>query len=87
MMVHEVIHSLELGKREGLLLKLDLSKSYDWVYWTFLGYVPQAFGFYHEVPKLISQLISTSSLAIMINGAPSDFCRGIPYLLSCSLSW
>jgi hypothetical protein len=30
-MVHEVIHSLEARKREGLLLKLDLSKAYDWV--------------------------------------------------------
>lgn len=39
MMVHEVIHSLEAGKREGLLLKLDLSKAYDQVDWTFLGSV------------------------------------------------
>jgi hypothetical protein len=29
MAVHEVIHSLEKGKREGFLLKLDLSKAYD----------------------------------------------------------
>lgn len=29
MMVHEVIHSLEATKREGMLLKLDLSKAYD----------------------------------------------------------
>ena len=29
MMVHEVIHSLEAGKREGFFLKLDLSKAYD----------------------------------------------------------
>ena len=29
MMVHEVIHSMEAGKWEGMLLKLDLSKAYD----------------------------------------------------------
>lgn len=31
MMVHEVIHSMEVGKREGILLKLDLSNAYDQV--------------------------------------------------------
>lgn len=31
MISHEVIHSMEVGKREGMLLKLDLSKAYDWV--------------------------------------------------------
>ena len=29
MMVHEVIHSMEASKHEGMLLKLDLSKAYD----------------------------------------------------------
>ena len=29
MMVHEVIHSMEVGKWEGMLLKIDLSKAYD----------------------------------------------------------
>ena len=27
--VHEVIHSLEAGKKEGFLLELDMSKAYD----------------------------------------------------------
>ena len=45
MMVHEVIHSLEVGKREGFLLKLDLSKAYDRVDWGFLKAFLQAFGF------------------------------------------
>lgn len=30
--IHEIIiHSLKEGKREGFLLRLDLSKAYDWV--------------------------------------------------------
>ena len=45
MMVHEVIHSLEVGKREGFFLKLDFSKAYDKVDWGFLKAVLQAFGF------------------------------------------
>ena len=45
MMVHEVIHSLEVGKIEGFLLKLDFSKAYDRVDWGFLKGVLQAFSF------------------------------------------
>lgn len=39
MVVHEVIQSLEADKREGFLLKLDLSKAYDCVDWSFLELV------------------------------------------------
>ncbi len=41
--VHEVIHSLEVGKKEGFLLKLDLSKAYDRVDWKFLFAILCAF--------------------------------------------
>ena len=75
MMVHEVMHSLEAGKREGIFLKLDLSKAYDRVDWYFLEKVLNAFGFDSKVRKIISQLFSTSSLAILVNGAPSDFFK------------
>ena len=51
--VHEVIHSLEVGKKEGFLLKLDMSKSYDRVDWNFLMVVLQAFGLDAQVCKLI----------------------------------
>ena len=43
--------------------------------WTFLGSVLQAFGFDPKNCKLISHLISTSSLAILVNGAPSNFFK------------
>jgi hypothetical protein len=39
MMVHEVIYSLEDGKREGFLLKLHLSRAYNRVDWGFLKVV------------------------------------------------
>ena len=75
MMVHEVIHSLEVGKREGMFLKLDLSKAYDRVDWYLLDKVLNAFGMDSKLRKIISQLVSTSSLAILVNGAPSDFFK------------
>ena len=74
-MVHEVIHSLEASKREGMLLKLDLFKAYDRVDWAFLDKVLHAFGFDQKVCKIISQLFTTPSLAILVNGAPIDFFK------------
>ena len=44
-MVHEVIHSKEAGKREGMLLKVDMSKVYNQVDWSFLDMVLKSFGF------------------------------------------
>ena len=37
--------------------------------------VLKAFGFDLKVCKIISQLISTSSLAVLVNGAPSNFFK------------
>ena len=75
MIVHEVIHSLEEGRREGFLLKLDLSKAYDHVHSSFLNWVLRAFGFDAKVYKLINSLISTLSLVVLINGSPSEFFK------------
>jgi len=74
-MVHEVIHSMEAGKREGMLLKLDMSKSYDRVDWSFLDLVLKAFGFDVKSCQLISQLVTTPSLVVLVNGSPSDFFK------------
>ena len=73
--VHEVIHSLEASKREGMFLKLDLSKAYDRVDWSLLGKILLAFGFDSKVCKIISQLVSTSCLAVLVNGVPSNFFK------------
>jgi hypothetical protein len=75
MTVHEVIHSLEEGKREGFLLKLDLSKAYDQVDWSFLFKVLRVFGFNSRVIKLINQLVTTTSLVVLVNGSPSAFFK------------
>ena len=72
-MIHKVIHSLEAGKKEGFLLKLDLSKAYNRVDWNFLFTVLQAFGLDAQVCKLISQLVSSPSLFVLVNGNPSPF--------------
>ncbi len=74
-MVHEVIHSMEAGKREGMLLELDMSRAYNQVDWSFLELVLKAFVFDVKSCKLISQLVTTPSLAVLVNGSPSDFFK------------
>ena len=75
MMVHEVIHSIEVGKREGMLLKLDILKAYNWVDWSFLEMVLKAFGFDVKSCKIISQLVTTPSLIFLVNDSPSNFFK------------
>ena len=45
---HEIIHSLKITKNSSMMLKLDLSKSFDKLNWNFIGKVLKAFGFHHS---------------------------------------
>ena len=54
-------------------MKVDIAKAYDRVDWTFLSNILHAFSFDHKVVGLIHQLISTSSIAILVDGISSHF--------------
>ena len=56
-------------------MKVDIAKAYDRVDWTFLSHILMAFGFEHKVVGLIHQLISTSSIAVLVNGSSSHFFK------------
>ena len=43
--VHEAIHSLKITKKLGMLLKLDISKSYDKLSWKFMRDMLRDYGF------------------------------------------
>lgn len=64
MMVHEFIHSLEANKNEGMFLKMDLSKAYDRVDWSFLGLVLQASGFDQKFVRLYISLFQPLLLLV-----------------------
>jgi hypothetical protein len=52
-LAHKVIHSLQLTKSPGMLLKLDLSKDFDKLSWNYLKATLLAFGFIlHGSPGL-----------------------------------
>ena len=35
-LTHEVIHSLKISKKLGMLLKIDLSKAFDKISWNYI---------------------------------------------------
>ena len=79
-LVHETIHSLKATKSPGMLLKLDLSKSYDKLNWHFLEGILKAFGFADEWTNSIMNLVSSAFFSILVNGSPScpfNASRGI----------
>eukprot|EP00253_Pinus_taeda_P023228 PITA_23228 len=67
----EVIHSLKVKKQKGMMIKLDLSKAYDRLSWTYLGKVLESFGFCRRWIDWIHSLISSPSFSILVNGIPS----------------
>lgn len=54
-------------------MKVDIAKAYDRVDWSFLSNILIAFGFDNKVVGLIHQLISTSSIVVLVNGSSSHF--------------
>ena len=53
-----------------MALKLDMSKAYDRVKWTFLINLMDKLGFDRKWTDLIKSYISTVSFSILINDAP-----------------
>jgi hypothetical protein len=64
---HEIIHTLKLHKREGMIIQLDLAKSYDKISWHYMVKTLEAFGFTHHWISWIVHLICTTSYSLLID--------------------
>lgn len=60
--------ALHRQKKRSILLKLDISKAFDSVDWSFMLHVLQAMGFGRRWRNWISALVSTASVTILLNG-------------------
>lgn len=74
-LVQQTVKVLHKQKVPSLFLKLDISKAFDSVSWSFLLEVLSYLGFGISWCNLISNLLSTSSTRIMINGVPGEIIQ------------
>jgi hypothetical protein len=66
-----VIQLLHKKKRPALFIKLDISKAFDSIGWTFLLEVLENLGFSRKWRNWISAMLGSSSSKVLINGQPS----------------
>ncbi|KAK6163122.1 hypothetical protein DH2020_002963 [Rehmannia glutinosa] len=71
LVAYEIHHSMK-SRRHGntghMSIKVDMSKAFDRVEWSFLIQVLAAFGFPSQFISLITTCISTSSFSFLLNG-------------------
>jgi hypothetical protein len=74
-LVQQTVKTLHRQKVPSLFLKLDISKAFDSVSWSFLLEVLSHLGFGIPWCNLISSLLATSSTRIMLNGEPGQLIQ------------
>lgn len=85
-----MLHSLNTRKLNSphMALKLDISKAFDKVEWTFLEVMMRRMGFHDIWCRWIMKCITTITYAVLINGTPTQTIipsSGIGDLLSSYL--
>jgi hypothetical protein len=73
MMVQQTAQFLHAQKQPRILLKLDISKTFDSVNWTFLLEVMERLGFGWIWRDIIAGLLTTSSTQALLNGVSGNF--------------
>ena len=73
MLVQQTIKVLHRRKIASLFLKLDISKAFDSVAWSFLLDILAHLGFDAFWCSLISNLLKSSSTQVILNGEPGEF--------------
>lgn len=70
----EIIEDMSLrNKNANVVVKLDMTKSYDRVSWVFLTKVRRRFGFYETIIDMAWRLISNNYYSVLINGESYGF--------------
>ena len=68
-------HSIKIGRDGAMAMKLDMSKAYNRVKWSFLEIIMRKMGFHPRWVSLIMNCISTISYFILVNGEPHGFLK------------
>eukprot|EP00253_Pinus_taeda_P002170 PITA_02170 len=71
----ETIHNIRQAKKKGAVLKIDLSKAYDRIDWSYLRLLLTHLGFKVEFINWIMGCITNINFVVLINGAASQFFK------------
>uniref|UniRef100_A0A0A8XP64 Uncharacterized protein n=1 Tax=Arundo donax TaxID=35708 RepID=A0A0A8XP64_ARUDO len=74
-LVQQIIKVLHRQKVLSLFLKLDISKAFNSISWSFLLEILAHLGFGSIWCRLISNLLSTASTRVLLNGELGDQIR------------
>jgi len=69
------MHSSNLRKEKGMLIKLDMANAFDRVKFPFLYQVLLSFGFEQEFVNLIKACTNSPWIAPLVNRRPTDFFK------------
>ncbi|WVZ55719.1 hypothetical protein U9M48_006344 [Paspalum notatum var. saurae] len=72
LLVQQLAKCLYSKKEPHILLKLDISKAFDSVSWSFLIEILRHLGFGRRWCNMLCLLLSTSSTRVLVNGEPGD---------------
>ena len=70
-----VIQLLHKKKKSALFIKLDISKAFDSIGWSFLLEVLEKLGFSRKWRDWIAALLGTASSKVLVNGQPTKEIR------------
>jgi hypothetical protein len=70
MLVQQTTRFLHAQRQPKAMLKLDITKAFDSVFWTFLMEVLEKLGFERIWQDIVSGMLATSSTQILLNGVP-----------------
>lgn len=86
MVLHETVHELHHKKKDGLILKLDLEKSYDKVNLSFLQQSLRLKGFLSIQCKWIESIVSRGSVGVNVNDEMGHYYHTRKWLRQGDLS-
>lgn len=75
-LAHELTYSTYKSGKDGMLLKLDISKAYGRVNYNFLMLMMRKFGFHEDWRALVFECISYTSFLDLINGVAVRYFLG-----------
>ncbi|XP_012847426.1 PREDICTED: uncharacterized protein LOC105967373 [Erythranthe guttata] len=73
LIAYEVVHYMKRSTAEHMAIKLDMSKAYDRIEWSFLRGVMSRLGFHSNFIDLVMLCVSTVTYSFVLNGRSFGF--------------